>query len=317
MSGPSEPVRARVRAILEQQLAAIESAKLAAEIVQRSRELTNGVSEACRADTVRRAPGAALSSIEAATQVRSVAARLAAVLLETASQSVASTQDAAAVADAAYDVLGAGIHRLPPEAARGRALLRTAAVRRLGPSETVETRLFLALSALPHPAWMHATCEAIGSLATGGWIWSLATLGAYLVRIEGGARALKLVVPIVAMVAFIAEGPAKAFFAPRRPFRHRVQLMFLGAKPRARSFPSGHAATSFAGAWVLGSVWPGRRPMFLALATLVSLSRVYLGAHDLDEILAGSVLGLALAEGLRRPLECVLSPIRLPETRPG
>ncbi len=88
--------------------------------------------------------------------------------------------------------------------------------------------------------------------------------------------------------------------------------MLLGGKPRRRSFPSGHAATSFRGAWILGSVWPERRPMLLGLAALVSLSRVYLGAHDPGEILAGGVLGVVLAESLRRPAERLLEHVDLP-----
>ncbi len=309
---PNEQVRDRVRRMLEQHLAAIDSPALAAAVVQRTRELTNGVSEADRATRATRGAGSAVSSIEAARRTRSAPTGLAAVLVETASQSVASTQDASAVADAAYDVLGSGTHRVPPTTEHGRVLLRAAAIRGLSPSEAVEARLFLALSGRAHPAWAHAACEVIGSLATGGWIWPLATLGAYWFGVEGSGRALTLVTPTIAAVTFIAEGPAKAFFGPRRPFRHRVEVMLLGGKPRGRSFPSGHAATSFAGAWVLSSVWPGRRRLFLGLATLVSLSRVYLGAHDPGEILAGGVLGIALAEALRRPLEHVLSQVRLP-----
>jgi membrane-associated phospholipid phosphatase len=64
-------------------------------------------------------------------------------------------------------------------------------------------------------------------------------------------------------------------------------------------------------------VWPRRRPVFLGLAALVSLSRVYLGAHDPGEILAGTALGVALAELLRRPLDRLLSQIELPHMRPG
>ncbi len=324
----SGQVRDRVRGILEQQLVAVDSPKVAVAIVQRTREATNSVSEADRAAAATRAPGSTLASIGAAGRARSVPVRLAAVLVETASQGVAATDDAAAVTEAAYDVLGSGTHPVPPVAERGRSLLRAAAVRGLDPLETLEARLFLALSGLPHPAWVHALCEGIGSLATGGWVWVLGTLGAYLLHVEGADRAPKLVAPTIAAVAFIAEQPAKAFFAPRRPFGHLVGVMLLGGKPRGRSFPSGHAATSFAGAWALGSVWARRRPMFLGLATLVSLSRVYLGAHDPGEILAGTVLGLALAELLRRPLERVLayvdlrnlpragrSPVRTPSRR--
>jgi undecaprenyl-diphosphatase len=86
-----------------------------------------------------------------------------------------------------------------------------------------------------------------------------------------------------------------------------MSIMLLGGKPRRRSFPSGHAASSFAGAWILGSVWPRQRPLFLGLATLVSASRIYLGAHDPGEILAGTLVGLGLAETLRRPAERLLA----------
>lgn len=315
MTTRSGHVRDRVRGILEQQLVAVDSPRVAAAVMQRTRAATEGASEADRADAAKRTPRSALASIEAARRARSAPVRLATVLVETASQSVAATDDATAVAEAAYDVLGSGT--LPPAAERGRSLLRGAAVRCLGPLETLEARLFLALSGLPHPVWVHALCEGIGGLATGGWVWVIGTLGAYLLRVEGGDRALKLVAPTITVTAFVAEQPAKAFFAPRRPFRHLVGMMLLGGKPRARSFPSGHAATSFAGAWALGSVWPRRRPVFLGLATLVSLSRVYLGAHDPGEVLAGAVLGLALAELLRRPLERVLAHVDLPGSPQG
>ena len=90
------------------------------------------------------------------------------------------------------------------------------------------------------------------------------------------------------------------FARPRRPFRHLVEFMLLGRKPRGRSFPSGHAAASFAGGWILGTVWPRHRPQFLGLATLVSLSRIYLGAHYPGDIASGAVVGVFLAELVRR-----------------
>jgi len=93
----------------------------------------------------------------------------------------------------------------------------------------------------------------------------------------------------------------------------RPHLVDPVAGAAGKSFPSGHAATSFAGAWVLGSVWPRRRGAFLVLATLVSLSRVYLGAHDPGEILAGTVLGVGLAELLRRLFDKLLAQVDLPK----
>ena len=310
---PSEQVRDRTRSILEQHLSAVTSPSVATLVVQRARAAADGMSEADRAKAVMGEPASAVARITAAARGRSATDGLAAVLIQTASHALAAGQEAAAVADAVYDVLGSGTHRVSPAAKRARCLLRDAAVRGLRMPEALEARVFLALSSLPHPALGRALCEAVGGVATGGGVWLAGTAGAYLLRVEGSDRALKLVTPILPAVALIAERPAKAFFASRRPFRHLVGMMLLGGKPRRRSFPSGHAATSFAGAWVLGCVWPQRRPVFLGLATLVSLSRVYLGAHDPGEILAGSLLGIALAEVLRRPTERLLARIEVPE----
>ena len=317
MARPSEQARERIRSILEQHLSAMSSADFAARVVQGARAAANGASEADRTEAAGRAAASAVTRIAAAGRGRLTPARSAAVLVETASRALAPAEDASVVADAAYDVLGSGTHRVAPAAERGRTLLRDAAVRSLDVPEAFEARLFLALSSLPHPAWAHALCEAVGGVATGGGVWVVGTLGSYLLRVEGSDRALKLVAGIVPMVAFIAERPAKAFFVSRRPFQHVMEIMLLGGKPRRRSFPSGHAATSFAGAWVLGCVWPRQRPAFLGLATLISLSRVYLGAHDPGEVLAGTLLGVVLAELLRRPIEWLLAGIDLPELPRG
>ena len=312
MTSPSERSRDHVRRVLEAHLAKVVSQEVATSVVQQALEASSGASEAGQARTASRAPGSGVARIESAARGRSTRGRLPAILVETATQSIASTDEARAIAEAAYDVLGSGTHHSPPASERGRTLLRQATIHRVGQSAKLEANAFLALSSLPHPAWLHALGEAVGTLATGGWIWVVGAVGAYLLRLEGSDRAVKLVVPTVAIVAFIAERPAKVFFAQQRPFGHVLHMMLLGQKPRGRTFPSGHAATSFAGAWALGSVWPRRRPVFLGLATLVSLSRVYLGAHDPGEILAGTVLGVGLAELLRRPIQHVLAEVDLP-----
>jgi membrane-associated phospholipid phosphatase len=90
-------------------------------------------------------------------------------------------------------------------------------------------------------------------------------------------------------------------------------MMLLGSKPRRRSFPSGHAGHLLR--WRLGArLRPAARtPVFLGLAALVSMSGVYLGSHGPGEILTGSLLGVALAEVLRRPTERLLACVDLPE----
>jgi undecaprenyl-diphosphatase len=69
--------------------------------------------------------------------------------------------------------------------------------------------------------------------------------------------------------------------------------------PTSHSFPSGHAATSFACAIVLGAVAPRYRLPFLVLAAAVAYSRLYNGVHYPLDVLGGAVLGVAIALALR------------------
>jgi undecaprenyl-diphosphatase len=314
MTRVDEAVRDRVRGIVEEHLALVVSFHIAAATVERVLELAGAASESERTQDVSRQHASAVERIEAVARDDSPPERVAAVLVETAAQSLASTHAARAVGEAVFGVLGSGTQPLSEAARRGRSLLRDAVVSSMRLPEALEARALLGISGLPHPAAVRQLCEALGFVATGGGIWAAGGLIAYALRIDGSKQAVKLVTPILATVAFISEGPTKALFARHRPFRHVVKMMLLGAKPRARSLPSGHAATSFAAAWTLSVVWPRRRPVLLALAALVSLSRVYLGAHDPDEIVAGGVLGILLAELLWRPTEDLLEDIDLPQS---
>jgi undecaprenyl-diphosphatase len=61
------------------------------------------------------------------------------------------------------------------------------------------------------------------------------------------------------------------------------------------SFPSGHAATSFAGAVVLAFLARRAWPLLFVLAGLVAFSRVYVGVHYPLDIVGGAAIGVAVA----------------------
>jgi undecaprenyl-diphosphatase len=65
------------------------------------------------------------------------------------------------------------------------------------------------------------------------------------------------------------------------------------------AFPSGHAATSFAGATVLSFAFPKLAPYLYVLAAAVAFSRVYVGVHYPLDIVGGALLGVVVALGLR------------------
>lgn len=82
----------------------------------------------------------------------------------------------------------------------------------------------------------------------------------------------------------------KALIARHRPFEHQI-----GPPSTTHSFPSGHAATSFAGATVLAHFAPRLRVPLFVLAALIAFSRVYNGMHYPTDILVGAAGGVAIA----------------------
>ncbi len=75
-----------------------------------------------------------------------------------------------------------------------------------------------------------------------------------------------------------------------RPRPQLAGLPALTGTPTALSFPSAHASTSFAGARCYARLGLSAVPLY-ALATGLSLSRLYLGVHYPSDVLAGAVLG--------------------------
>jgi undecaprenyl-diphosphatase len=134
---------------------------------------------------------------------------------------------------------------------------------------------------------------ALSRLGGYGFVWlTLAVLGVWLWR-------RPVVFPLV-VIAYFASAAAtdviKLAVDRKRPVNDP-----LVAEPTSHSFPSGHAATSFACAATLAPFAPRHvQPVLYVLAAAIAYSRVYVGVHYPLDVLGGAALGLLVAIALRR-----------------
>jgi membrane-associated phospholipid phosphatase len=108
-----------------------------------------------------------------------------------------------------------------------------------------------------------------------------------------------LTVIAVALADWSAMGLKALVDRPRPPLRY-AEPKTLVAIPHDASFPSGHAATSFAAATMLSFAVPRFAPVLVLLAAAVAFSRVYVGVHYPLDVIGGAALGALIAIALRR-----------------
>jgi len=60
------------------------------------------------------------------------------------------------------------------------------------------------------------------------------------------------------------------------------------------SFPSAHAAISFAAIPILDEEYPALKWFWVMFACLIAVSRVYVGAHYLSDVIAGILIGYGI-----------------------
>ena len=106
-------------------------------------------------------------------------------------------------------------------------------------------------------------------------------------------------VGVAILLAESVSGALKSSVGRARPPLADPDPEPLVRLPATHSFPSGHATVSFACATVLALAVPRLRVPLYVLAALIAFSRVYVGVHYPLDVLAGAVLGIALATALR------------------
>lgn len=247
------------------------------------------------------APAQAAQQVAQAEQAAPPGEKASTVLAETAKVLAgAEGEEREVVAQAAQEVLNPEQQGAQATVdAQQRHYLRRAVLKRLKPLDALDAELFLAINHLPHTHLLNKFFYLITFIFTGGAAW-FALMGLVTLRDRRlGWRIVRESALPLALATALVEHPIKRYFRRRRPFITIIQAIVIGKKPGTWSFPSGHSATAFAGAWLLSRYWPKQTKFLYGVASLVAFSRIYLGDHYPGDVAAGSILGTLLAMFLR------------------
>lgn len=132
---------------------------------------------------------------------------------------------------------------------------------------------------------------AITSLGNAGWFWLALSILLFLIP---KTRHLGVLCCCSMFFMVVLNNMILKNLVDRiRPFVDYPDILPLGHIPKDSSFPSGHTAASFAVATVILCRTKKRFGIpAIILATLIALSRLYVGVHYPTDVLGGFVMGL-------------------------
>lgn len=114
--------------------------------------------------------------------------------------------------------------------------------------------------------------------------------------VKGGPRGKLAVLGVILLIAATDQTGyklLKEFFERLRPCNSLSDVIIPLGCNGTFSFPSNHALNNFAAAMFFYRLFPNLKWVLFVTATLISISRVYLGLHYPSDILGGAIIGLA------------------------
>jgi diacylglycerol kinase family enzyme/membrane-associated phospholipid phosphatase len=162
-------------------------------------------------------------------------------------------------------------------------------------------RLLVNRSARLRPTPADRFLRALSTSANHSRLWMGVAAGLVLVGGRAQRRGAVRGLFSVGLASAVANGIAKPLFPRRRPPDESVPFVRrLVSPPVSSSFPSGHAASAAAFATGMALESPGTGLLVAPVAVAVGYSRMHIGVHWPSDVVAGALLGGAIALTTRR-----------------
>ncbi|WP_415522542.1 phosphatase PAP2 family protein [Clostridium sp.] len=156
--------------------------------------------------------------------------------------------------------------------------------------QNLDNSILLYIENNMHGHIMDRTMVIITSLGNWEIIWIIISI---LLMINKKYRNIGfMTLGALLLSTMLGDGILKHIVQRARPSADIPAVNLLISKPLSYSFPSGHAASSFAAAGVLAKYFKNYTLEIFTLAFLIAFSRLYLYVHYPTDVLAGIILGL-------------------------
>ena len=306
MPTPEEKEQARpIRRALKEAVAKVDSPEKAEEVIEKLETSTadQKIKDVEKAQPPPATPASAARQVQKAAQAAPDEKKTEKVLKTTARVlATADKHQREVVSEAVQEILNPQQQGAPPTVAneKQREYLRQALLKRLKPVDALDANLFLFVNHLPHTHLLNRIFYCLTVVFNGGVFWYVVLALSALRNPRRTFEYLREIALPLTITTALVEFPIKAYFRRRRPFITIVQAIVIGKKPGTWSFPSGHSASAFGGAWLLNHTFERRWGLRYVLASLVAFSRIYLGDHYPGDVASGSLLGLLFAMFFRK-----------------
>lgn len=156
--------------------------------------------------------------------------------------------------------------------------------------QTVDVKILSFINNKLHHRTLDKIMPLITALGNGGIVWLAMSL--YFISNVNYRAQGYMIIAALTLTTIIGEGIIKHIIRRTRPLINMLERKLLISKPLTYSFPSGHAASSFAAAGIFIAMDNKLSVLVLILASLIAFSRIYLNVHYPTDVLIGAVLGL-------------------------